>query len=540
MTVNTLNITSGPYIGNDLNDTYSYDFRIDLDSQLSVYETDDTGVQTLLVLNTDYTVTDVGEDEGGSVVRTAGNLPTDYIWYIRSNRIENQLTDFSSQGAFFPDIHEAQFDHLTFLIQQLRDSLGRQFALSETIDIDGGLTISDVVADRIGKILGFDASGDLAIVTLNDDFITVYLGAFTTANEPTTDNQGNPLIDGALYYNTTTNVVRVYDLGTTSWITVNPSNQAVDINVTDTGDYFTGVNVETILQEVGENFVKQWTSASLLGSGLAITTITYPAIAALNNKDVAFIDDTNDELRTYRFDGSTWSLVGSGLAISSVLQPALAALNSTDVAFIDASNDSLRTYRFNGSTWSLVGSGLAISTVGLCSLAALNSTDVAFIDNTNDELRTYRFNGSTWSLVGSGLAIATVNVPEITALNSTDIAFYDTGNDELRTYRWSGSAWSLVGSGLSIPVTSASRSPITSLNESDVVFADNDNNELRVYRFNGSTWSQVDSGFVTASGLGETAMTTLNGTDIALSDDINDKLETYRFGFYIGDGPYHP
>ncbi|MBD3216598.1 MAG: hypothetical protein GF311_28545, partial [Candidatus Lokiarchaeota archaeon] len=89
--------------------------------------------------------------------------------------------------------------------------------------------------------------------------------------------------------------------------------------------------------------------------------------------------------------------VGSDLNISGVGSLALAALNSTDVAFIDSSNDDLRVYRFNGSTWSQVGSDLNISGVGNLALAALNSTDVAFIDSSNDDLRVYRFNGSTWS-----------------------------------------------------------------------------------------------------------------------------------------------
>jgi hypothetical protein len=163
MTVNTLNITSGPYTGNGLSDTYSYTFRVSDKTQLSVYETDNLGVQTLLVVDTDYTVNDVGVDAGGTIVRVAGNLPADYQWYIRSNYIENQLTDFSSQGGFFPDVHEAQMDHLTYLIQQLSDKNSRQFALSETIDIDGDFTIAQNAANRAGLFLSFDAGGNLVV-----------------------------------------------------------------------------------------------------------------------------------------------------------------------------------------------------------------------------------------------------------------------------------------------------------------------------------------------------------------------------------------
>lgn len=51
-----------------------------------------------------------------------------------------------------------------------------------------------------------------------DNFDDRYLGAKSSA--PTVDNDGNPLQDGALYFDTTSNALRVYDLGTTSWITL--------------------------------------------------------------------------------------------------------------------------------------------------------------------------------------------------------------------------------------------------------------------------------------------------------------------------------
>ena len=85
MTVNTTNIISGPYAGNGLSDEYSYTFRVGDKTQLYVYETNDSGIQSLLVVDTDYTVNDVGVDAGGTITRLAGNLPTDYEWYIRSN-----------------------------------------------------------------------------------------------------------------------------------------------------------------------------------------------------------------------------------------------------------------------------------------------------------------------------------------------------------------------------------------------------------------------------------------------------------------------
>ena len=58
-----------------------------------------------------------------------------------------------------------------------------------------------------------------------DLFDDSYLGS--KSSNPTVDNDGNALKDGALYFDTTNNVMKVYDLGTTTWLQLTPtvSNQ---------------------------------------------------------------------------------------------------------------------------------------------------------------------------------------------------------------------------------------------------------------------------------------------------------------------------
>ena len=68
-----------------------------------------------------------------------------------------------------------------------------------------------------------------AAETALDSFDDRYLGA--KASNPTVDNDGNTLLDGALYFNTTSNIMRVYDLGNTTWL---------DLNITGTN--LTNVN----------------------------------------------------------------------------------------------------------------------------------------------------------------------------------------------------------------------------------------------------------------------------------------------------------
>ena len=267
-----------------------------------------------------------------------------------------------------------------------------------------------------------------------------------------------------------------------------------------------------------------------IGNSLSIATVGDPALAVLNGTDVAFIDATNDSLRTYRFDGTDWAQIGNSLAIATVGSPALAALNSRDVAFIDDSNDSIRTYRFDGTDWAQVGNSLAIATVGNPALTALNGTDIAFIDSTNDSLRTYRFDGTDWAQVGNSFAITTVGRPSITRLTATDIAFIDSTNDSLRTYRFTSPDWAQTGNSLSI--TTVGNPALAALNSTDVAFIDGDNDALRTYRFTSPDWAQTGNS-LSIAGIGNPALAALNGTDIAFIDATNDSLRTYRYGDWL-------
>ena len=279
-------------------------------------------------------------------------------------------------------------------------------------------------------------------------------------------------------------------------------------------------------QSGGLVFLNEYTSALQVGNSLAIATAGNPALAALNGTDVAFVDDNNDQLRTYRFDGTDWAQVGNSLAIASVVIPALTALNGTDVAFVDSNNDQLRTYRFNGTDWAQVGNSLAIATVGNPKLAALNGTDVAYFDNTNDQLRTYRFDGTDWAQVGNSLAINSALNPALAALNGTDVAYFDSNNVQLRTYRFDGTDWAQVGNSLAI---AGALPALAALNGTDVAYIESGNDQLLTYRFNGTDWAQSGNYLAGISGSASPALAALNGTDVAYIDSNNDQLRTYRF-----------
>jgi len=74
-------------------------------------------------------------------------------------------------------------------------------------------------ADAIGTAVAADAAAAAASATAAaasyDSFDDRYLGA--KASAPSTDNDGNALVAGALYWNTTTGAMQVWDAGTSAW-----------------------------------------------------------------------------------------------------------------------------------------------------------------------------------------------------------------------------------------------------------------------------------------------------------------------------------
>lgn len=117
MTVSTV-VDHNDYTGNGVTTSFPYTFRIFKKTDLAVSVIDLSENITVLVLDTDYTVTNAGGYNGGNVVLTS---PLANGWQISIAReLEpTQETDLRNQGKFFAEVHEDAFDKLTMLIQQV-------------------------------------------------------------------------------------------------------------------------------------------------------------------------------------------------------------------------------------------------------------------------------------------------------------------------------------------------------------------------------------------------------------------------------------
>ena len=154
MTVNT-ELSKRIYTGNGVATDYDYDFKIPLAGDLAVSLFDLDGVELPQVLNTDYTVTGAGGDNGGKVLFTVPP-PNGYTILLLSDATYTQPTDFKNQGRFFPETHENAIDRAVILARQNHEENGRTIKIPAHV-AGVSTTLPPPVA---GGLLGWDAEGD--------------------------------------------------------------------------------------------------------------------------------------------------------------------------------------------------------------------------------------------------------------------------------------------------------------------------------------------------------------------------------------------
>jgi hypothetical protein len=147
------------YIGTGLLTEYDYTFRILDEADLRLVKRNTSGGETVLVLNTDYTVDGVGDANGGTVTLTTP-LEDDYALAIRRYPSLVQETDLRNQAATHNEDLEDAYDRLVHVAQRLQDELSRSMTLPETEAGTAANTTLPSAGLRANKNLVFDASGN--------------------------------------------------------------------------------------------------------------------------------------------------------------------------------------------------------------------------------------------------------------------------------------------------------------------------------------------------------------------------------------------
>jgi hypothetical protein len=136
MSIASTTSKSGPYACNGATVAFALSFACLATSDLLVVRTDTSGVDTTLVLTTDYSVSLNSDQTGspGGTVTLAVAPATGFQLSILRNVSLTQETSLPNQGAWYPKVVENALDKLTMIVQQLGEKVNRAVVAGVTID----------------------------------------------------------------------------------------------------------------------------------------------------------------------------------------------------------------------------------------------------------------------------------------------------------------------------------------------------------------------------------------------------------------------
>ena len=322
-----------------------------------------------------------------------------------------------------------------------------------------------------------------------DTFDDTYLGAF--ASDPTVDNDGGALTDGDLYFNTTDNVMKVYDLGNTEWKQLTPTSAQQ-------------TNIDTVAGQSSEITTVSGISSDITSAASVSADITTVAgqISPTNNistlagisssianvasiyTDVSTVATYTNEINTIGDDLTAGSFVaGSQYDFGSVADATSGTSGSPDGFIVTV---------FNSLT---------------------DITSVAGVASDVSSLAPQASNISTLAGISADITTAATNVTDIT--NFADV---------------------YIGGASSNPTT---RTDGSSLQTGDLFF-NSTSNELRVY--NGSAWQggvTASAGLLTASNnLSDVSSAATSRTNLGLGSAATSDTGDFAAAVHNHDADY--
>lgn len=203
-------------------------------------------------------------------------------------------------------------------------------ASAASVSASTSVTKATEAATSASTALGYKndvSTMKLAIETIYDTFDDRFLGTKTT--NPLVDNDGNALLDGALYFNTTTNAMKVYDVGTTTWYSMPQIylNSLLDVELTSltTGNILVWngtkwINYTLSKADVGLNLVDNTADSAknVLSATKLKTARTINGVSFDGSANITIVDSTKAPLNNPVFTGGitekVYNLTGTAIS----------------------------------------------------------------------------------------------------------------------------------------------------------------------------------------------------------------------------------
>lgn len=208
MPISTTSRKAGPYPGNGVARTFSFNFKVFGESELRVSVTNEAGLEQVLPLNVSYTVSlnpDQDADAGGTITLSSP-LAAGMRLVVLSDIKALQPIDMTNQGGFYPDTVNEGFDRATALIQQLAEETSRAVTVPPSAPEGMNLSLPEPAAGSLlawgqnglhnlnpDSLITFAAYGDTIVDKFTSDGESTI---FTLSHDPAAENNLRVSVDG--------------------------------------------------------------------------------------------------------------------------------------------------------------------------------------------------------------------------------------------------------------------------------------------------------------------------------------------------------
>ena len=161
MTISNTSRTAGPFIGNGITKTFPFSYKVfSREDVLVAVTVTATGVETLKVLDADYSVTlnaDQNNNPGGTITMVTAP-PVGTTLAATSNIALVQSLDLTNQGGFYPKVINDALDRIVMNIQQLSGKIGNGLGVGMAAITEQALAALALV-QQIGGVAGASLFG---------------------------------------------------------------------------------------------------------------------------------------------------------------------------------------------------------------------------------------------------------------------------------------------------------------------------------------------------------------------------------------------
>lgn len=410
----------------------------------------------------------------------------------------------------------------------------------DTIAIDNSAAAAATSETNAATSATNAATSETNAAASYDSFDDRYLGVKSSG--PTLDNDGDALIDGALYFDTTTNSMMVYDLGVTTWNRTTPtaSDQTkintvsgIQANVTTVAGVAANVttvagvssNVTTVagisanvttVAGIAANVTAVAGDATDIGAVAGKATEigrlgTAAAVADLDILGTAAIVTDMDLLATSANVTNMATLGASGV-VGNVATVAGISSNVTTVAGISANTTTVAGISGNVTTVA----GISANTTTVAGIAsnvtsvAGNATNINAVAADATDIGAVAGKATEIGRLGTAAAVADLAILGTAAIvTDMDILGTSANVTAMDTV-----ATNIAGvNSFADRYRVASSAPTASLDEGDLYFNTTDNT---LYHYNGSSWAEIVT-YTAGTGVSISGSNVISASAIALT-----------------------